>query len=177
MAEFVEDTIVYPTLIQMVACLGKEITDSGLPEPCFIGVLPGSVVSLDYCGAGKCDGTQCGGQAWARVVDVFPSSQFPTVNQDESNCGQPLAFRLEVGIGRCVPVGTNNAIGGFIPPTLEQQLDATRLQLADMAAMRRAISCCVAKDRNIDYVLEPYVPIPAQGGCGGGFWTVVIRKL
>jgi len=176
MAEFREDTIVYPTMVALSACLCAEITASGLPEPCFCGLLPGSTVSLDFCGAGKCDG-ECGGQAWVRPGEMFTSVAFPSPDTALQNCNSPLAFRLEVGIARCLPMGRNNPVGGYIPPTLDEQLAATRLQMADAAAMRRAIQCCMAANENLDYVLETYSPLPPQGGCGGGTWTVLIRSL
>jgi hypothetical protein len=176
MAEFREDTTVYPVMVQLSACLCTEIQASGLPNPCFCGVLPGSSVVLDFCGDGKCGGT-CGGQAWVRPVDMYPSAQFPVADVNPTNCNSPLAFRLEVGIARCMPMGTNSAVGGYTPPTLEQQLDAARLQMADMAAIRRAIQCCMAANDNLDYVLESYTPLIPQGGCGGGAFTVVIRNL
>jgi hypothetical protein len=176
MAEFREDTIVYPVMVELAACLCAEIEASGLPEPCFCGLLPGSSVSLDFCGQGKCEGN-CGGQAWVRPVDAYPSVQFPVADVNPTNCQSPLAFRVEVGIARCMPMGKNSAVAGYTPPTLEQQLEATRLQMADMAAIRRAISCCMTANENLDYVLESYTPLPTQGGCGGGSFTVVIRNL
>lgn len=171
-----EDTTVYPVMIELAACLCAEIAASELPTPCFCGVLPGSTVSLDYCGGDSCEG-ECGGQAWVRPVDIYPSAVFPNPDVTPTNCNSPLAFRLEVGIGRCVPMGHNNPVGGYTPPTVDEQLAAARLQMADMAAMRRAIQCCMAGNENLDYVLESYTPLIPQGGCGGGSFTVVIRSL
>jgi hypothetical protein len=56
-------------------------------------------------------------------------------------------------------------------PTAEQQFEATRLQMADMQAMRRAIQCCLAKDK---HVLGAYTPIGPDGNAVGGTWTVSI---
>lgn len=176
MAEFREDEYIYPIMVKLAACLCAEITASGLPEPCFCGLMPGSTPALDWCGDGQCNGT-CGGQAWVRPVDGYPSTIFPQPDTTEQNCGTALAFRIEVGIGRCLPMPKNNPVGGYTPPTLEQQLAATRLQMADMQAIRRAIQCCMGADEDIDYVLETYTPLIPSGGCGGGAWTVVVRKL
>jgi hypothetical protein len=56
-----------------------------------------------------------------------------------------------------------------------QSLEANRLQLADMAALRRAIECCFG-DGDTDYPLGVYQPIPVSGGVGGGFWQVFARQ-
>lgn len=172
----IEDTLVYPTAVAMAACLCAEIEASDLPTPCFCGILPGSSVTLDWCGGNQCTGS-CGGQAWVRPGEVYPSSIFPQPDVTPGNCDSPLAFRLEVGIARCIPTGSNNPVAGFTPPSLAEQLEAARLQLADMAAIRRAIQCCLGADEDLDYVLESYTPLNPQGGCGGGSFTVVIRKL
>jgi hypothetical protein len=171
MAAFREDDIIYPTIIQMVACLCTEIEDSGLPTPCSCGPVVGDLV-LDYCG--QCSEGKCGGQAWVRLVDSFPSNDFPSPNQTLNNCKVPLAYLLEVGIVRCKPVGTASGVRGYVPPSMDQQVGALRLQTADMAAIRRAISCCLDSD-NLDYILGSYIPISAEADCLGGAFQVWVR--
>jgi hypothetical protein len=68
-------------------------------------------------------------------------------------------------------VGTVSGVRGYTPPTLEQNVEALRLQLADMAAMRRAVECCFG-DAEIDYILGSYNPITVEGDCLGGVFTV-----
>jgi len=173
MAEFREDTIIYPTMIALSACLCTEIEDSGLPTPCACGPIVGSLV-LDYCGT--CADGKCGGQAWVRLVDAFPSVVFPTPLTDLNNCNAPLAYQLEVGIVRCKPVGTSSGVRGYVPPSTEQQVEALRLQLADMAAIRRAINCCFSSDvDDIDYIMGSYVPVSPDGDCLGGAITLWVR--
>lgn len=171
MAEpFREDTIIYPKMIELVACLCTEITASGLPEPCSCAPMIGSLV-LDYCGT--CNDGTCGGQAWVRLVQAFPSIDFPGPSLELRNCVSPLAFELEVGIVRCKPVGTSSGVRGYVPPTLEQNVAALRLQTADIAAMRRAVLCCFGEN-DTDYILGTYTPVTPDGDCLGGAFTVYV---
>lgn len=171
MAEFIEDAVVYPAIVRLSACLCLEIEASGLPVPCSCGPMIGSLV-LDYCGS--CEDGKCGGQAWVRLVNAFPSTAFPSPDQELSNCYSPLAFQLEVGIVRCKPVGKTSGVRGYTPPTMEQNVEALRLQMADMAAMRRAVACCFG-EADQDYVLGTYENLSIDGDCLGGTFTLYAR--
>jgi hypothetical protein len=131
-------------------------------------------LTLDYCS--DCVDGKCGGQAWVRVADVFPSAEFPVPSQTISNCNVPLAFTLEVGIVRCKPMGENSQLRGYTPPTLEQNVGALRLQMADMAAIRRAIQCCFGED-DTTYIVGTYVSSPAGGDCLGGYFSVTVWSV
>lgn len=169
-----EDTSVYPLIIDLSACLCLELAAAEGPELCYCGPTTGNI-TLDYCG-GACDGDGCGGQAWVRLVDAFPSSVFPTADNILSNCRSPWAYQLEVGVARCAPMGEANTVGGYTPPTMEQNVEALRLQAADLAAVRRAIICCFGKtDR--DYVVGAYSQIDVNGGgCLGGTISLWVRE-
>lgn len=175
MTKVVEDFEVYPIMIALSACLCTELEASGLGGACFCGVIPGSQVILDVCSSCGKD-KACPGQAWVRMVSAYPSSNFPNADQAPATCLAPIAYNLEVGVARCFPQGKSNAITGFTPPTMVEQLDATRLQMADMAAMKRAIQCCMAtqRDGDLTYSLGQYNPMTIGGGCGGGTWSVTV---
>lgn len=166
---FREDYWVYPRLVDLATCVCEELNASGLPQTCFCGVIPGGLAAFDYC---TCQGA-CG-QAWTRLVTAYPSVNFP--NQSLSaTCDQPLAFVIEVGIVRCAPVSNKDGV----PPSVSAQLEATRLQMADMAAMVRAIKCCMGHDEDdedLDYALGVYTPTPPGGGCLGGTWSVTVTQ-
>lgn len=171
---YVEDRTAWPTMVALAACLCTTIEERGLPEPCICSPVPGPMAIMDYCGGdGDCDGT-CGGQAWVRLVSEFPSSDFPSPSID-SRCGAPMAYTLEVGIARCQPVG-QTTVNRFIPPSLEELVEATRLQLADKAAIAAAVACCL-DDGDLTYALGNYSPMSVTGDCGGGFYTVTLWSV
>jgi hypothetical protein len=170
MAEFREEEFIYPLMIKLSGCLCSEIEASGLPGVCSCGPIVGTLV-LDYCTGCKEKG--CSGQAWVRLVDAFPSIDFPSPVAQPQNCHAPMAYTIEVGIVRCKPLGGNTQLRGYVPPTMEQNVDALRLQLADLAALRRAVQCCFAGD-DITYQMGIYNPTPPDGDCLGGFFNVIV---
>lgn len=176
MPPFIEDEIAYPTMLRLVACVESVLAERGLPALCRNTVVPGPQAVIEACSGNNCTG-ECGGQGWVRFSTEFPYTTFPTQDTASARCNTSRAFQLEVGIARCLPVGKANAIGGFTPPTVQQLVDATRLQMADKAAMAYAIQCCMnwAEDEfGLDHVLGQYQPMQVSGDCGGGTWLVTI---
>lgn len=167
--DFREDTVIMPVLSELATCLCEEIVASGLPETCFCGIYPGGEVPFDHCV--NCGQTKCG-QAWVRLVTVYPSSAFPQQDEgiDGGLCSSPLAFRVEVGILRCAPMPDQKGN----PPGVEENYGAAFLQMADMQAMRRAMECCLGDSKRRHFV-ENYTPVTA-GGCVGGIWTMVLPE-
>lgn len=159
------DTLVYPGLETLAACLCEELATSLGGVPCFCGVVPGRIVPMDFC---DCATTGCG-MAWVRLDAMFPSRAFPTQTTD-ARCNDPLASRIELGVTRCLP--GMDAQGN--PPGVVEQSNAVAVQMADAMAMRRAIACCYGPNSK-DYVLGTYQPVGPQGSCGGGTWTFTLR--
>lgn len=147
-------------LTVLAACLCEQIRDSGLPETCFCGVIPGDQVLAAYTGdcAKKC------GMAWVRLTSAYPASGVMVPNEQPKNCGAGLGFGVEMGILRCAHVGTAER-----PPTAAEQLLDAQLQMADMLAMRRAVVCCPG---SADWILGQYTPTGPQGGLVGGLWAL-----
>lgn len=164
-----EDTGIYPVMVELAACLEAELTASGLGLMCFVGLVPGDMAMVDASG---CETDDACGSAWVRLVQAYPSDQFPAPAQTAATCGTAVAYELEIGVARCVKIMDDN---GELP-TLEERLETTRIQLADMAAMKRAIACCTAlTDRS--YLLSAYSPTETGGGVGGGSWNVTVWSL
>lgn len=177
MAEFVEDPIAWPTMVKLAGCLCTTLEERGLPGTCQCTVVPGPMAVLEACGS--CSGTgkgACGGQGWVRFDSEYPSNTFPQPDTRGGTCNSPMAYVLEVGIARCLPVGKANGITGATPPSMEEMVAATRLQMADKAAMKAAIQCCL-DDGDLTYSLGTYRTIQATGDCGGGLWTVTIWSV
>lgn len=162
------DRTVWPLLTSLADCLCQQITDSGLPETCFCGIFPGEQVPFDYCDG--CEDNLCG-QAWVRLATMFPSAIFPTLDIT-AKCTSPLAIQLEIGIVRCAPMPTSDGTA----PSLQDQLEASALQIADAMAMRRAIMCCAKVNSRRDNLLVGYTPVGPIGGCVGGVWTTMFSE-
>lgn len=159
-------TTAYARAIKLAECLCHGLTERDGVEPCLCGPYFGSEVPMDYCDG--CDTGGCG-QAWVRLVSVFPSAAFPNVAID-GTCSMPLAFTWEVGVARCAPTLDDHGN----PPGLAEILQATGQQYDDMETMRQAIACCFGED-DIDYLLGIYTPLPTLGGCNASTWTVTSR--
>lgn len=156
---YAEDTTIWPLMEALSACLCDELTNSELlPDDCFCGILPGSQVAWDYKN----------GMAWVRLVNAFPSTTFPVQEQTlRGSCQAPIAAELEVAVLNCAPMMTSQGA----PPTQEQQLEASRLQIATMAAVRRAIVCCDVGT----LLLGAYTPLGPEGLVGGA-WQVWVGE-
>lgn len=160
----IEDTAAWPGVTVLASCLCAEIEVSGLGPVCLCSPLPGADIALDY-------GTE--GMAWVRVMGLWPSATFPSADGigrglGRSTCTSPLAVQVELGVARCAPMPGDDGE----PPSMVDQFEATRRQLADMAAMRRAVVCCQGKDARYRIDLGPYSPGGPTGGVLWGTWTV-----
>lgn len=163
--EFKEDVIAYPNMVALVGCVNAELEKSGLESVAFAGLMPGNQTIHEWCGE------DCGGgQLTVRLITEFPTSSFPDQNGEAWTSQMTLAYTLEVEIMRCMPIPEDGQ-----PLSMEHQLSAARAQLADMAAMRRAICACF-QSREKAFALGQYTPVGPQGGCVGGNWTVTVSQ-
>lgn len=153
------DTMIYPKMLHLSADLCTEIRESGLPEPCMCGPLPGANVAWD---TGDCDGD---GMAWVRLVNAgpFPPQAAPTP------CGTRMAFTLEMGVVRTFEMPEDGEA-----PSDEEYLAMVKLQAADMAAMRRAVCRFLDRDEDYQVALGPYLPQGPNGGMVGGTWQLSV---
>lgn len=152
-------------LADLIACVCSNVTEHGQGETCWCGLYPGEAVSWEFCG--ECSTGKCG-MAWVRPATANPYSTFPLLALDP-NCVKPLAYEIEIGILRCLPVAEND---GTLP-TPEVYAEATYGLMMDQMALHRAIRCCEFKD----VTLGPWRPVGPQGGCVGGFWTIWVDPL
>lgn len=164
--ELVEDQTAWPILLKLGDCLCQEIASAGLPPTCICSPMPGDAVAADYV-------TAEAGMSWVRVASVFPYTVFPAQETRALGCAVSMAVQLEVGTLFCAPVveGRN----GRRPPGLSAMYDSTRIQMAAMAAMLRAIECCLS-GRSKDVALGAYTPLGPDGGVVGGSWTVTVAE-
>jgi hypothetical protein len=162
----VDDTVAWPVLTGLTDCLCTELVTAGLPPTCICSPMPGEGIATDYVSPEQ-------GMAWVRVASVYPSGTFPAQDQGASGCLMPMAVQLEVGVLYCAPVteGRSNT-----PPGLGAMFDATRLQMAAMAAMLRAIECCLGGASTKGVALGTYTPAGPDGGVVGGSWQVTVAE-
>lgn len=154
----IDDILAWPRMNLLAACLEQEVTAADLPQLSYIGVMPGGQAAME------CD------FGWVRLVTAFNYTQFPIPNQRVGCDPGALGFNMEVGIGRCYPIPSDGSA-----PSAEQAAEGTRLQMADMAAIRRAIICCLGDD--VEYLFGQYTPFGPQGGIVGGSWQVGIPTV
>ena len=162
----VEDRLAWPVLVKLTDCLCQELLSSGLPPTCICSPMPGEAIAADYVSPSQ-------GMAWVRVNSVFPSTTFPAQDQSAFGCAVSIAVQLEVGVLYCAPVteGRSNK-----PPGLGQMFDSSRLQMAAMAAMLRAIECCLGRASHKSVALGAYTPMGPEGGVVGGSWQVTVAE-
>lgn len=157
------DFSVWPTMTALAECLCTEILKAGLPPTCLCGVLPGEAIDASYV-------TDSEGMAWVRLAGAYPYNAFPNASLTGNPCVMPLAYQLEIGSLWCAPVARDSRGN---PPTVDDQFATTEVQVAAMAAMHRAIVCCLPSER-AQVALGQYTPSGPEGGVVGGVWSLVV---
>jgi hypothetical protein len=154
----IPDNKIYTLLDELATCLCAQIQTDGLPAVCACSVVPGALVIPDM--VGDCaDGC---GQAWVRLVSAYPSVIIGVPDTQAGNCSSSVGVEVELGVLRCIE---SEDVG---VPELQ---NGTQLQVADMLAMWRAVSCC---RQSKDYMITAYTPVGPEGGLVGGGLTVSI---
>lgn len=163
MAEIEDDTKIYPILAELSACLCAQIPE----ETCFCGIIVGNDIPLEYAGL-ACDSEI----AYVRLIGAYPSVDFP--EQDAAaTCVSLMAYSVAVGIVRVWDAADHD---GEAKPA-EELVEMARLQLADMAKIRRTIQCCFGdKFEDIEYVVGAYTPLSGAQGVVGGEQLVTIQE-
>lgn len=166
------DLAIFPwtVMTDLASNLCRELRLADRPEPCFCGVLGGSIVPLDYCQPCS-DGGKCG-MAWVRATslghDDFVLGR-ERLRRKSSACATPLFVTLEVGVARCAP--TLDEQGDL--PSMAEQFDAAQGQTLDMLAALKAVRCY---DSITNYDLHTWTPMGPEGGCLGGTWSLNIYE-
>lgn len=162
----VADAGVTPIAEGLLAALEVEIGQVPVP-PATVCLRPGDRIELLLATArDEC----CEGLAWVRVVNFYPSTNFP--NQDVTYSPvSPMqwAVVLEVGAARCAPTPDADTI-----PSAGEWNATAREVFDDAAALRRAIVRFMQSD--IDRMCLPgiWTPMTVEGGCVGGSVQVTV---
>ncbi|MBT2226258.1 hypothetical protein [Nonomuraea sp. NEAU-A123] len=148
-------------------CSALEGSTGGSPCHCCLAVGPPPADFCCECPSGA------SGQAWVRVVAIFPSSKFPARTNELVRCGQSAAYAVELELGAYRCVATLDDAGD--PPSCEATTRDVEVQVDDAAAMRAAVCCFRAQDGGRILVPGEWSPIPPNGGCAGGVMRVTVQ--
>lgn len=161
------DTIAMPLLEQLLDCLCQQLALTTAGPVCACCITTGPPV-IDCC---ACAGAGTEGQAWVRVVRIYPSApRFPAQQVDVQRCPVTgLAVEIELGAARCSRTITEDGS----PADCDAQLADAEIVLDDAAAMRRALGCCFAGDKIL--VINQWQSYGPEGGCVGGFMAVTVQ--
>lgn len=154
------DLSVFPVAQVLLECLAAEVALLD-QAPAVTSLRVGSQVELlialtrDEC---------CEGVAWVRVAAIYPSSTFPVADTVWTPCAPvQWAAVFELGVARCAPTPDANSI-----PSADDWNALAEAVLEDAAAMRRAICCFEATERDRMNLPGLWTPLPVEGGCVGG---------
>lgn len=164
MPDLVEDIEIYPRMVALAGALEARLAARGVPAAA-TAIVPEGLPAIDYFGDG------CEGYAWVRLTGAFPYQTFPEQDSTGATCVSLIGYVLEVGYAHCAPMMDDDGT----PPSVAQQIEATRVQTSAMRAMHEAIRQALGGDEGeIPYVLGTYQPDIALGGALGATWSVTV---
>lgn len=157
----------------MVGCLDVAVsqTDSaGRGWPGSVCLRTGARVDLLLAQArDEC----CEGLAWVRLVNSYPSRDFPEQDTTYRACDPAQwAAVLELGVARCAPVA-----GGAAIPTCGEWTAVSLAVMDDRRRMAQAVCCFRTEWADPDdrmMIVGMWQPIETEGGCVGGTMQVTI---
>jgi len=155
------DPVAWPVAVALRAAVADELAAALGGTPATTAVVPGRDVAIDDC---------CNGQAWVRIVRVFPTrpGEFPqgrtTPIGDGCDPGVYWAVELGVGTARCAP--SQDDFGN--PPPAED-LERSAMVLADDAGrIRRAVLSRLPEVETVEEVfVGEQTSVGPSGGCVG----------
>ncbi|WP_225846892.1 hypothetical protein [Streptomyces sp. HPF1205] len=131
-------------------------------------VVPGPP-AWDGCD-GACDGLGSCGQLTVNVARIYPSTNFPAVDQTVLGLRgftQPTTTAAEIVVIllRCTPTLDENGC----PPPCEALDSSARILYTDMATVANTLTCCLpgTTPRGRRFVLGPSRVLGPDGGCVG----------
>lgn len=121
----------------------------------------------------------CAGVAWTRVLNIYPSNNFPAADAKPDRCLPPSwAMTVQLGIFRCAPA----TCAAMDNPCCDSHADAVTQQFADRSAMLQSALCCLPNAvRQIEHfsmdrvVLGTWAVIETEGVCVGSSINVTIQ--
>ncbi|MGI5151376.1 hypothetical protein ACQEVC_34270 [Plantactinospora sp. CA-294935] len=155
------DEVAWPVAVALRTAVADELAAALGGKPATTAVVPGRDVAIDDC---------CNGQAWVRIVRVFPTDpgEFPqgrTTSVTEG-CDQGAFWAVELGVGtaRCAP--SQDDFGN--PPTAPDQERAAMVLADDAGRIRRAVMRRLPETATVEEVfVGEQTSVGPSGGCVG----------
>ncbi|MFI5493589.1 hypothetical protein [Actinoplanes sp. NPDC051859] len=155
------DEVAWPIATGLRSLLRAALADAVGGAPASCAVVPGRDVAIDDC---------CAGQAWVRIVRVYPTTaaEFPnprgTAVGDGCDDGVSWAVELGAGSARCAPSADDYGN----PPADELLEDAARTLADDAARIRRSVLRDLRRVDGVDEVfMAEQSSVGPSGGCVG----------
>lgn len=156
---YTEDLRIWPILVEMLDCYKSELITRGLDADCMVTLSPGLGVDLGVSGD----------YGWVRLATIVPSTTFPLQDQTATNCATYYAGTVELGMARCIRIPETDSLSEL------ENSEYVRLQMADWAAMRAAVDCCMKKE-GFMVMSGVYQPFGPAGGMYGGIMSVSVGR-
>jgi hypothetical protein len=162
------DPVAQPIIDAFLGCWEEQAARTPDP-PAVVCLRPGDSVELLLS---QLQNECCSGLAWLRPAGIYPSSDFPEQDSFVRKCQLGWAVVVELGLARCAPVGDSQHL-----PTCDQWAESVNHQMADAAAMRRALLCFQRLEEHRFTMALPggWLPIRTEGGCLGGAMSFTFR--
>lgn len=155
----------------LLSCLQEALTTDHPNPPLHFSLRIGEEIAQDMS---QYNDLCCEGLAYVKIVNTYPSDNFPEPNDTYIPCGaNQWAVDLELGVLRCAPVGDIE----YVPTDAEWT--ATAEQVAhDQAALRQAVACFRdALEPGTPWIPRNGAPISPQGGCTGCTQVVTVGLI
>lgn len=162
------DAVAWPVAVALRAAIrGRlEVAIGGAPASC--AVVPGRDVAIDDC---------CAGQAWVRIVRVYPTlpGEFPNPRSSPvgDGCDDGVFWAVELGAGsaRCAPSADDYGR----PPGDGELEDAARVLADDAGRIRRTVLEDLPRLALVDEVfVGEQAAVGPSGGCVGQELVVTV---
>lgn len=175
-----QDRVVAPAVARIMAAVLAEFDETpGVDGPCAAAVMSGAAPNLAACEdtATTEDGV-CQGLLWVRVIDDYPSTAFPAIDQTTRPDG-PLGWAvvLEVGVARSAPDGLVPTGAEYVGPPMDEEQDRAEQQMLDAAIVREALLCRYVEEHDVEVLIGNNVPFGPEGGCVGSARTCTVQVL
>lgn len=163
---------VFDLAAHMLECAALQLGAFSPDRAC---VVPGQEVAWDNC----CSGSD-GGQLTVNVARVYPSHNFPDIDQGRpNNCIAPyMVVQYGVTILRCSP--TQDDRGN--PPPCEALSANAELTIRDLETVRIGVACCLLDEEALTtlvgqpavWMFGDVVTLGPEGGCAGSQLIVFV---